>query len=639
MALSNDVISKFAKLVTPKVNTRKESIVYGSAVAGSDENNAYVKIDGSDLWTPAITSSTIKTTDKNNGERVAVVIKDHSAVILGNTTIPAARSDDMTSVTTRVDNYDSVLAHTVTTEELYAVNASIGNLIAITGQFENLSAETATIENLQATIVNTERLNATDIAAINATLTNLKVAIGEFEELSAEQIDVVNAEIDNLMAQTAQFTYVSTEILDAQRADINDLYASKLSAENADLEYVNIDFTNINKAQMNEFYAKSGLIEYITTSGSTVTGELVGVTISGDLIKGNTIMADKLVIKGNDGIYYKLNYESGALAGQALAERKYYKVILDSDTNIYSTTEEEIEEIEGNIVDGAYTSTGEQVYAYIDNLGNESYFYIIDIYPDWAYETLHGSNITANSITAEKISVTDLIAFNATVGGFHIGNSAIYSGVKSTIENSTRGIYQDIEGQFFVGDANNHIKFYRESTTCYVVTYNSTTGTYTTTNITTNITEGSPIQNAYTNGGDLVYLHVADDGTKTYFCKKGIYKLDISADSVLFGSGSKKSAEDLASLTEHVKISTYKDPVTGNTEPCIELSEGDTNFKQVITNQKTMFMNGTDVRTRFDTDGISTDNLTVDGEFRQQGFVWAVRDNGNYGLMWKGVNS
>lgn len=40
---------------------------------------------------------------------------------------------------------------------------------------------------------------------------------------------------------------------------------------------------------------------------ATISGELVGVTIKGDLIEGNTIIADKLVIKGTDGLYYKLN--------------------------------------------------------------------------------------------------------------------------------------------------------------------------------------------------------------------------------------------------------------------------------------------------------------------------------------------
>ena len=46
---------------------------------------------------------------------------------------------------------------------------------------------------------------------------------------------------------------------------------------------------------------------YTSGDNGTITGNLIGVTISGDLIEGNTIVAEKLVIKGDDGLYYKLN--------------------------------------------------------------------------------------------------------------------------------------------------------------------------------------------------------------------------------------------------------------------------------------------------------------------------------------------
>ena len=58
---------------------------------------------------------------------------------------------------------------------------------------------------------------------------------------------------------------------------------------------------------MEKFYSESGLIKNVVVGDQTITGELVGVTIRGDLIEGNTIKADKLVIKGEDGLYYKLN--------------------------------------------------------------------------------------------------------------------------------------------------------------------------------------------------------------------------------------------------------------------------------------------------------------------------------------------
>ena len=64
------------------------------------------------------------------------------------------------------------------------------------------------------------------------------------------------------------------------------------------MKYASIDFSNIGIAAMKKFYSESGLIKNVVVGDQTITGELVGVTIKGDLIEGNTIKADKLVIKG-----------------------------------------------------------------------------------------------------------------------------------------------------------------------------------------------------------------------------------------------------------------------------------------------------------------------------------------------------
>ena len=99
--------------------------------------------------------------------------------------------------------------------------------------------------------------------------------------------------------------FTKTEELDATNAKIRKLESEKLSAKDAELKYANIDFTNIGKAAMEYFYSMSGLIKNVTVGDQTITGELVGVTIKGDIIEGNTIVADKLVIKGEDGLYYR----------------------------------------------------------------------------------------------------------------------------------------------------------------------------------------------------------------------------------------------------------------------------------------------------------------------------------------------
>jgi hypothetical protein len=153
---------------------------------------------------------------------------------------------------------------------------------------------------------------------------------------------------------------------------------------------------------MEYFYSQSGLIEDITIGDTTITGKLVGVTISGDLIEGNTIVAEKLVIKGDDGLYYKLNTD-------------------------------------GVVVEEEQTD----------------------------YNSLNGQIIKAQSITASKIAVDDLVAFDATIGGFNITDHSIYSGVKESVNNTTRGIYLDNDGQIAIGDDSNFLRYYRTQNGAY----------------------------------------------------------------------------------------------------------------------------------------------------------------------------
>lgn len=49
--------------------------------------------------------------------------------------------------------------------------------------------------------------------------------------------------------------------------------------------------------------------------------------------------------------------------------------------------------------------------------------------------------IRAKSITATKIAVEDLVAFGATIGGWHITDSGLYSGTKEALDNVSMGMF------------------------------------------------------------------------------------------------------------------------------------------------------------------------------------------------------
>lgn len=105
-----------------------------------------------------------------------------------------------------------------------------------------------------------------------------------------------------------------------------------------------------------------------------------------------------------------------------------------------------------------------------------------------------------------------------------------------------------------------------------------------------------------------------------------------------------QSVADIGVKTEYVNISTYgykNDEGEEVTEPCIELGESDSDYKVLITNTQILFKVGSAAPTRIKTDGLITENITIESELRQThpavngSYAWAVRSNGNYGLQWK----
>lgn len=398
MALSSSLVSDFAKAVKSKATGKNESTVYGTAVEYN--GRMYARLDGADRLTPIESTASIKA-----GDRVIILIKNHTATVTGSTTNPSANSGDLYEVDNKVyeigskiSEFEIVIADKVSVKEFDALTGRVGSLEADNLYVKDkLTANDALIGDLEADNVEiNNKLDAAEANIEHLTATKLDAETAELTFATIEELDVTNANIHNLESTFGDFEVLTTNKFEAVDADIKKLDTEKLSATDADLKYANIDFSNIDKAAMEYFYAQSGLIDNVVIGDATISGELVGVTISGDLIKGNTIVADKLVIKGSDGLYYKLNTD-------------------------------------GMTVEKEQTD----------------------------YNSLNGQVIRAKSITATKIDVNDLVAFDATIGGFNITQNSIYSGVKETVDNTTRGIYLDKTGQMSIGDGTNYIRYYK----------------------------------------------------------------------------------------------------------------------------------------------------------------------------------
>lgn len=389
MSLDKKVIKDFVAAVNKKEETKTPTILTGTV--HREGGTVSVKIDGSESLTPVSTVINVE-----DGERVTVIIENHKAMITGNLSSPAARGNE-------VEDLKVIVGDKVSTAELEAITAKVGEIDGDVANFketttEKLTAQEANIKKIDGDVANFKETTTEKLTAQDAKIEKIDGNVASFKETTTEKLNANSAAIGSLDSTFANFKDATAEKFKANEASIEDLKTGKLSAKDADLKYANIDFSNIGKTAMEYFYAQSGLIKDVTIGDATITGELVGVTISGDLLKGNTVVADKLVIKGSDGLYYKLN------------------------TDGMSVEKEQTD-----------------------------------------YNSLNGQIIRAKSITATKIDVEDLVAFGATIGGFKIGQNSIYSGVKESVGNTTRGIYMDNDGQFVFGDASQYVKFYRVS--------------------------------------------------------------------------------------------------------------------------------------------------------------------------------
>ena len=216
----------------------------------------------------------------------------------------------------------------------------------------------------------------------------------------------LSVELLNLISNSTVFKGKFDE-LNYKNISANEATIVKLTAD-----FIKSDFADFTDAQIKNLYANTGLITDLTVKDGKITGKLCAVEIDAGNIKTGTLMTDRLLIKGNNSLYYKLNVTA---LGEAVVEE------LPAD---------EQEKLKNGI---------------------------------------HGENIIAESITANKIAVSDLTAFKATIASFKIedlldtnGNvvgGSFHNILKTSVDSHVPGVYMDSNGQFVLGNDDEYIKF------------------------------------------------------------------------------------------------------------------------------------------------------------------------------------
>ena len=637
MNLSSDLISELVKVTSNKETKSKESTAYGTVVKYGDE--LYVKLDGSDLLTPMTSTSDVK-----DGDRVTIMIKNHEATITGNITSPSASKDVVEEINNKVvsqGNDITLIGNNITSinntiiQQGNTINqqnntiTEIGNTIDSQNNKITEIGNTVDSQNNEITEINnkitSQNNKITEIDNEVTSQSNQITSIGNTVEAQDNSIKAINTNLESVNSsvgiynssfQVTDGVVTGIKGVDTEWIKTKDLETDHATIGSLDTKYANIDFANINELAVKKIFADSGIIKDLVVSEGHITGELVGVTIKGDLIEGGTVVADKLVVLGNDGLYYKLN------------------------TDGVSTTAEQTE-----------------------------------------YNSLNGSVITAKTITAEKVNVNDLVAFGATIGGFHITENAIYSGVKESVVNTTRGIYFNNDGEIVFGDDASFVKFYKDENEDYklLISANSLSFGSEKKDVATEIENAQQDANdaqmasdandarltisesAIEQLSDAISMLITDENGSSMMTQTSTGwtfnissiqdNLDKTANDLNDLSGSvdevnntitnlNSLVNDLSAKTAYIVMTTDDD---GN--PCIELGKEDNPFKVRITNTAVDFIENSSKVAYVQNNALQIEKAVVNNELLigneieadstiQSGFLWKRRSNGNLGLQY-----
>ena len=204
---------------------------------------------------------------------------------------------------------------------------------------------------------------------------NFKGPVASKIARQAIEIALINeALIKTLTVDEADIRYFRSDQMDAIEANIKTAVIVSLSSE-----FITTDMANIDKSKMGELLSDIGLITSATMVDGHVTGYLDSVQINANSITAGTIVADRILLSGNNqSILYALN-------------------------NLGELTSTNVDTLDGSVLTERSISPDRIVAQSITS--NEL-----------AAGCITSEKILSKAITADKLNVLDLSAISANLG-------------------------------------------------------------------------------------------------------------------------------------------------------------------------------------------------------------------------------
>lgn len=293
MGLSSELASQFAKVTNDSSRNTNGTKLYGTITMLGEV--PHVKLDGTEELTPIS-----RTVEVAEGDRVEVMIANHSATVTGNLTDPAigiVRAGNLESKITQTaeqiqlqvsdleKNLDSKITQTAT---------EIRNEVSdLDGRFsENIT----TVEN------GIRNDMTTSLASMSATLTGLSNDLTGLEESTQSSISTINASIEtitlNVSNLDSKITQTAAEIRSEVSAEVTDLNATIVNTETGIRDTISIEVASLDSKITQ---TATSIQTEVSAKFKTVDGEIEKFSKFQQTVEGFSFMGTGGTVKINGG--------------------------------------------------------------------------------------------------------------------------------------------------------------------------------------------------------------------------------------------------------------------------------------------------------------------------------------------------
>ena len=278
MGLSSELASQFAKVTNDSSRNTNGTKLYGTiAMLGEVP---HVKLDGTEELTPIS-----RTVEVAEGDRVEVMIANHSATVTGNLTDPSIG-------VVRAGNLESKITQTAT-----EIRSEVSDL---DGRFsENIT----TVENgIRNDMTNSLASMSDTLTGLSNDLTGLGEELTGLEESTNSSISTINASIESITLNVSnldsKITQTAAEIRSEVSAEVTDLNATIVNTETGIRDTISAEVASLDSKITQ---TATSIQTDVSAKFETVDGEIEKFSTFKQTVEGFSFMGNGGTVKINGG--------------------------------------------------------------------------------------------------------------------------------------------------------------------------------------------------------------------------------------------------------------------------------------------------------------------------------------------------